>query len=67
MDKEQLSKILTFGIQRGVSDVHFAVGYRPHFRIKGDLLSAKHPPSCPRTTWTSPGCCSTTRSGTRAT
>jgi twitching motility protein PilT len=43
LDKEQLDKILTFGIQRGVSDVHFAVGYRPHFRIKGDLLSAKHP------------------------
>jgi len=43
VDQEQLHKCLTSGIQRGVSDVHFAVGYRPHFRIKGDLIASKYP------------------------
>ena len=42
MDKEQLVKLLTYGIQRGVSDIHFAVGYRPHLRIKGELVPAQH-------------------------
>ncbi len=50
MDKEQLIKLLTFGIQRGVSDIHLAAGYRPHFRIKGDLLSAKHSQLTPQDT-----------------
>lgn len=50
MDKEQLIKLLTFGIQRGVSDIHLAAGYKPHFRIKGDLLSAKHTPLTPQDT-----------------
>ena len=36
MDKEQLTKLLTFGIQRGVSDIHFAVGHRPH--LKQDFI-----------------------------
>ena len=50
MDKDQLIKLLTFGIQRGVSDIHLAAGYRPHFRIKGDLLSAKHNQLTPQDT-----------------
>jgi twitching motility protein PilT len=47
LDKEQLTKLLTFGIQRGVSDIHFAVGHRPHYRVKGDLLAAKYAPMTP--------------------
>lgn len=50
MDKEQLHKLLTFGIQRGVSDIHFAVGHRPHYRVKGDLLAAKYAPMTPEDT-----------------
>ena len=44
MDTEQLQKLLLFGLQRGVSDIHFSVGHRPHYRVKGDLLPAKYPP-----------------------
>jgi twitching motility protein PilT len=44
MDAEQLQKLLLFGLQRGVSDIHFSVGHRPHYRVKGDLLPAKYPP-----------------------
>jgi twitching motility protein PilT len=50
MDKAQLTKLLTFGIQRGVSDIHFAVGHRPHYRVKGDLLAAKYAPMTPEDT-----------------
>ncbi len=50
MDQEQLHKLLTFGIQRGVSDIHFAVGHRPHYRVKGDLLAAKYAPMTPEDT-----------------
>ena len=50
MDKEQLTKLLTFGIQRGVSDIHFAVGHRPHYRVKGELLAAKYAPMTPEDT-----------------
>jgi len=50
VDKEQLTKLLTFGIQRGVSDIHFAVGHRPHYRVKGDLLAAKYSPMTPEDT-----------------
>ena len=52
MDQEQLSKLLTFGIQRGVSDIHFSAGYRPHYRVKGDLLAAKYSPITPEDTVT---------------
>jgi twitching motility protein PilT len=44
MDAEQLQKLLLFGLQRGVSDIHFSVGHRPHYRVKGDLLPAKYAP-----------------------
>ena len=47
MEREHLHKLLTFGIQRGVSDIHFAVGHRPHYRVKGDLLAAKYAPMTP--------------------
>ena len=50
MDSEQLAKLLTFGIQRGVSDIHFTVGHRPHYRVKGDLLAAKFSPMTPTDT-----------------
>jgi twitching motility protein PilT len=50
LDKDQLTKLLTFGIQRGVSDIHFAVGHRPHYRVKGDLLAAKYAPMTPEDT-----------------
>jgi twitching motility protein PilT len=50
LDKEQLTKLLTFGIQRGVSDIHFAVGHRPHYRVKGELLAAKYAPMTPEDT-----------------
>ncbi len=50
MDAEQLTKLLMFGIQRGVSDIHFAVGHRPHYRVKGDLLAAKYSPMTPEDT-----------------
>jgi twitching motility protein PilT len=50
VDKEQLSKLLMFGIQRGVSDIHFAVGHRPHYRVKGELLAAKYAPMTPEDT-----------------
>ncbi|MEK6607916.1 MAG: PilT/PilU family type 4a pilus ATPase [Myxococcota bacterium] len=44
LDKETLQKLLVFGIQRGVSDIHFSVGHRPHYRVRGELLAAKYPP-----------------------
>ena len=50
MDQDQLNKLLTFGIQRGVSDIHFAAGYRPHYRVKGELLAAKYAPITPQDT-----------------
>jgi len=50
LDAEQLTKLLMFGIQRGVSDIHFAVGHRPHYRVKGDLLAAKYAPMTPEDT-----------------
>jgi len=45
MDLESLHKLLTFGVERGVSDIHFEVGYPPHYRLNGELLGAiKVPP-----------------------
>jgi twitching motility protein PilT len=40
MDKATLTKLLAFGIDRGVSDIHFEVGYPPHYRLHGELLGA---------------------------
>src|SRR6188472_1252424 len=45
MDKPTFQKLLAFGIERGVSDIHFEVGYPPHYRLHGELLGAiKVPP-----------------------
>jgi twitching motility protein PilT len=45
MDRTAFHKLLAFGIERGVSDIHFEVGYPPHYRLHGELLGAiKVPP-----------------------
>ncbi len=45
MDTTSFQKLLAFGIDRGVSDIHFEVGYPPHYRLNGELLGAiKVPP-----------------------
>ncbi len=45
MDRTAFHKLLGFGIERGVSDIHFEVGYPPHYRLHGELLGAiKVPP-----------------------
>jgi twitching motility protein PilT len=45
MDRNGYHKLLAFGIDRGVSDIHFEVGYPPHYRLHGELLGAvKVPP-----------------------
>jgi len=45
MDRQSFHKLLAFGIERGVSDIHFEVGYPPHYRLHGELLGAiKVPP-----------------------
>jgi len=40
MDDRSLDKLLSFGVERGVSDIHFEVGYPPHYRLNGELLGA---------------------------
>lgn len=45
MDRVSFHKLLAFGIEKGVSDIHFEVGYPPHYRLHGELLGAtKVPP-----------------------
>jgi twitching motility protein PilT len=45
MDVQTFHKLLAFGVDRGVSDIHFEVGYPPHYRLHGELLGAiKVPP-----------------------
>jgi twitching motility protein PilT len=45
MDRNAFHKLLAFGIEHGVSDIHFEVGYPPHYRLHGELLGAiKVPP-----------------------
>src|SRR5438093_4898716 len=45
MDRNAFHRLLAFGIERGVSDIHFEVGYPPHYRLHGELLGAiKVPP-----------------------
>src|SRR5262245_33638784 len=51
MDIGSFHKLLAFGIERGVSDIHFQVGYPPHYRLQGELLGAvKVPPLKPSDT-----------------
>jgi len=40
MDHASFNKLLMFGIERGVSDIHFEAGYPPHYRLGGELLGA---------------------------
>jgi twitching motility protein PilT len=45
MDRNAFHKLLGFGIERGASDIHYEVGYPPHYRLHGELLAAvKAPP-----------------------
>lgn len=44
MNVENLHRILSFGVERGISDIHFEVGQPPHLRLQGELLPAKYPP-----------------------
>src|SRR3954465_11882840 len=45
MDRAAFHKLLAFGVERGVSDIHFEVGYPPHYRLPGELPGAiKVPP-----------------------
>src|SRR5262245_24332816 len=45
MDRPTFHKLLAFGIEKSVSDIHFEVGYPPHYRLNGELLGAiKVPP-----------------------
>jgi len=45
MERNAFHKLLGFGIERGASDLHFEVGYPPHYRVNGELLGAiKVPP-----------------------
>ena len=41
MDRNAFHKLLAFGIERGVSDIHFEVGYPPHYRLHGELLGRR--------------------------
>lgn len=50
MDRAALERILQFGVERGISDLHFEVGSPPHLRLQGDLLPAKYPPLRPEDT-----------------
>ena len=55
MDQHILHRLLAFGVERGVSDIHFEVGYPPHYRLNGELLGAiKVPPLTPPTPRPSP-------------
>jgi twitching motility protein PilT len=40
MDVASFHKLLAFGVERGVSDIHFEAGYPPHYRLGGELLGA---------------------------
>ncbi|MBI5509095.1 MAG: PilT/PilU family type 4a pilus ATPase [Deltaproteobacteria bacterium] len=50
MDRAACERILNFGVERGISDLHFEVGHPPHLRLQGDLLPAKYPPLRPEDT-----------------
>jgi twitching motility protein PilT len=50
MDQSAFERILHFGVERGISDLHFEVGHPPHLRLQGDLLPAKYPALRPEDT-----------------
>jgi twitching motility protein PilT len=41
MTRDSLNNLLTLGVRKGASDVHFQAGYPPTYRINGELLSAR--------------------------
>lgn len=43
LDRKAFERILAFGVERGISDIHFEVGQPPHLRLQGELLPAKYP------------------------
>jgi len=45
MERSAFHKLLAFGLERDASDIHFEVGYPPHYRIHGELLSALKVPA----------------------
>jgi twitching motility protein PilT len=47
MDLETFHKLLLFGLEHQASDIHFEVGYTPHYRIRGELVPTKLAPLRP--------------------
>jgi twitching motility protein PilT len=45
MDQNSFHKLLMFGVEKGVSDIHFEAGYPPHYRLQGELLGAVKVPA----------------------
>ncbi len=41
MNQEALVNLLSLGVRRGASDIHFEVGYPPAYRFKGELVAAR--------------------------
>jgi len=41
MDLQTFNRLLAIGFEKGVSDVHFQVGYPPLFRARGQLIRSK--------------------------
>ena len=41
MDLETFNRLLAIGFEKGVSDIHFQVGYPPLFRARGQLIHSK--------------------------
>ena len=42
MDKETLHRLLTLGLKKGASDIHFQVGCLPLYRFNGELIELKY-------------------------
>ena len=41
MNREAFQNLLSLGVRKGASDIHFEAGYPPVYRINGELLSAR--------------------------
>jgi twitching motility protein PilT len=42
MDRDRLHRLLSLGIEKGASDIHFQVGYLPLYRFNGDLVELRY-------------------------
>ena len=42
MEREKLYRLLSLGIEKGASDIHFQVGYLPLYRFNGDLVELRY-------------------------